>query len=321
MRRYWLPGMPNVEADPGMTIGSWLESANYYVVNVASADSFEIQFASIDSVAPFFAATSNRTLSGCFETIVSVGEVAKSPRSVAWLLVKLYYAAFFAAHGHMRACGVSCANIDVLDAARIYDKAKLYGVVGNVSKFNSGQYLVKLDHATLKLSFSAINISGSHEALWGSYKGFIDNLILDLPNKIEIKQQREYVVDQLEKLRSILCLNGSNGGNFLSKFRNSAQYRHSYGAWYPYTLNKSIPPKLIEKTFSHFSKEPDINSVFISSKKADRDLQAFCQCAIFLSALARGTVIDLSRRSINRKSIARRGAISFLHLCELGESG
>ena len=209
MRLFWIPGIQNAEADLDLTLSSWLEKANYYVQTVTSPSTFTMQFASLDQVVPFFAATSNRTLSGCFESIGSVEEVRRSPRSVAWLLVKLYYAAFFAAHGHMRSCGISCANVDALDAVRIYDAAKLYGVAGANSKINSGQYLLKLDPITPTLSFSAVTANGSHEALWRTYKEFIDQILVALQHVVPIQVQRDHVAHQLTQLLSVLCLNPS----------------------------------------------------------------------------------------------------------------
>jgi hypothetical protein len=315
MRRFWVPGMPNIEADLDLTTSSWLQGANYYVVGVTSPGNFAIQFSSLEEVASLFAATSNRTFSGCFESIASVGEVERSPRSVAWLLVKLYYAAFFAAHGHMRACGISCTNLDALDAVRIYDAAKVYGALGSIQKISSGQYMMILDFTTLTLAFSAVTASGSHEALWHTYKLFIDRLIAGLPNLIPIQQQRNHVDNQLMLLRAILCFKGSNGGNWLSRFRNSVQYRHSHGAWYPYSLEKSTPPKLISRLISAFTEDPDIVSLSAHGNRPDDEVDIFYRCTMFLSAIARATTIDLATRSTNRKSAARRGAIAYLRLC------
>ena len=316
LRYFWIPGIQNVEADLNLTLGSWLKKANYYVQTVTSPSEFTIRFASLGEVAPIFAASSNRTISGCFESIVSIDEVKRSPRSVAWLLVKLYYSAFFAAHGHMRACGVSCANIDALDASRIYDSAKSYGVIGLTPKINSGQYLLKLDTNTLDLSFSSVTEKGSHEALWRTYKDFINQIAINLPNYIPIQQQRSQIVSQLTQLQNVLCLRGANGGNWLSQFRNSVQYRHSYGAWHPYSLDKSAPPKMISKIFSTFIQEPDIASLAVHGLKPDDDVDVFYRCTMFLSSIARATAIDLATRSTNNKSVARRGAVTFLKLCK-----
>jgi len=317
LRRYWVPDIANTEADLTLTLSDWIKSGGFYVKELLSPIVFTLQLSSVTDVANLFAATANRTMSSCFESIASISEVQKVPRSVAWLVVKLYYAAFFGAHGHMRTCGVSCANLDAIDAVRIFELAKLQGVGDAVGKINAGQYLIRFDETTLTLSFVAVQGIGSHEALWSTYRSFLDGIIETAPTLIPIQQQRELVVEKLEAEKFLLSLKGSNGGNWLSKMRNLVQYRHSYGVWYPYSLEKSVPTKLLSKALTTFRADPDTFGLAAKVGKSADEIETFYEGALFISSLARRTVLDMAARSAVKSSAAKRGAVTFLKLCEM----
>ena len=317
MRRLWVPGIFNAEADPSLTIRVWLKTTAYYVISVTSSSKFDIQCSSLDEILPLFAATSNKAFSGCFESIASINEVERSPRSVAWLLVKLYYASFFAAHGNMRACGISCINIDALDAIRIFELADIYGALGSVEKIDHGQYCVALDSVKSILSFSKLGTKGSHEAMWFSYKGFLETSLKQLPSIMTIPEQKNTVEKQLKSLINIISFKGNNGGNWLSSFRNSVQYTQSYGAWYPYSLNKSFSFNLISRVEQDFLHGPSESLLPAKGSKSEDEVDTFYRGATFLSSVARQTVLEMSSRSTNRKSVAARGAVTFLRLSKL----
>lgn len=317
LRQYWLPGVANAEAALTLTLSDWVKGGGFYVKELPSATAFTLQLSSAADVANLFAATANRTFSGCFESVVSISEVQKVPRSLAWLMIKLYYAAFFGAHGHMRTCGVSCANLDAVDAVRIYELARLQGLNVGASKINSGQYLVRFDVTSLTLSFLAVQASGSHEALWITYKAFLERIIETAPTLIPIQQQRDLVVEKLRAANVLLGLKGSNGGNWLSRMRNLVQYRHSHGVWYPYSLDKASSAKLLSRTATVFKSSPD---TFRLEGKVGRDaaeIETFYEGALFISSIARRTTLDLAARSAVKSSISKRGAITFLKLCEM----
>jgi hypothetical protein len=315
LRAYWLPDIANTKSSLDFSTSEWVKRGGFYVSTVSSTTSFSLQIASVADVNDLFAATANRPFTGCFESLASISEISKVPRSLAWFIIKLYYAAFFAAHGQMRVCGVSCTNLDAVDAVRIYELAKLQGLSGSATKIASGQYMVKFDAHSLTLSFKAIQSGGSHEALWSAYRNFLNGIIDTSPTMIPIQQQRKVVVDKLTAINALLSLKGSNGGNWLSKVRNSVQYRQSHGVWYPYSLGKAVPGPLIHKAVARFKEDPD-GFLLATSLAVDSDeVRTFCEGALFLSCLARGTVLDLSARASVKSAIARQGAANLLKLC------
>ncbi|WP_137406017.1 hypothetical protein [Sphingobium sp. MP9-4] len=317
LRLYWLPEIANAEADLAMSISDWIREAGFYFKDFVSPGEFSLQLSSVTDVSNLFAATSNRTMSGCFESIASISTVSKVPRSLAWFIIKLYYAAFFGAHGHMRACGLSCANLDAVDAVKLYESAKFQGVAGAIPKINSGQYLIRFNASTRELLFTAIQASGSHEALWATYKKFIEEVIYRGPETISISQQRQFVIDKLKDEITLLSLKGSNGGNWLSKMRNLVQYRHSHGVWYPYAIDKAVPEKLISRAIDKFKSDPDSFGLTPSVGKPAVEIETFVEGSLFISSLARRTVLDMAARSTVKGAVARRGAVSLLKLCSM----
>ena len=138
LRRLCLPDISSAPSFDGKTLANWVAKKAYYVSSVVSSDQFTLQVGATSDVLPLFATSADRMPSSCFETILSIKPLDTAPRSSAWLLLKLYYAAFYAAHAHLRLAGQTCSLIEPAQAITLLESASAYGAVGSVSKINSG---------------------------------------------------------------------------------------------------------------------------------------------------------------------------------------
>ena len=317
LRRFWTTGIATQRADPALHVSTWLARPTYFVTEVPSADRFTLTLPDIDEATPLFAATANKTFSACFETMISIAEVDRSPRSLAWALVKLYYAAYFGAHGVMRACGRGCINLDAVDTTRVLDNARAYGIANNVAKINSGLYSVLLDTTAGTLSFVSLGSKGSHEALWYSFAAFLDQLVAQSPALIPVEPQRKLFDDKVNGIKTLLCLEGANGGNWLSKFRNLVQYRQGYGAWHPYSIDRRFPGTMLTKTDERFMQSPDSFSLKADLTRDTKRIETFVEASSFLSALARELVVDIGERSTDPQALIRIGSLALLRKSKL----
>lgn len=317
LRGFWVPGIASIREGEINNLSDWLKFGRFYVKDVISSDRFILEVASADDAADLFAATANRTLVGCFESIVSIEEVRVAPKSLAWMLVKLYYSAYFAAHSHMRICGWSCVNLEVVDATRVFDLADASNSSLPCSKINSGIFYVRFDAASREIHFEAAGTKRSHEALWEIYKKFLVHIRSALPNVLVIDPQRKFVESKIDAITKILCLKGANGGNWLSRVRNSVQYRYSHGVWYPYDIKKAFAEGVIGNVEDMFLMDPDKFDLAVNIQDNKAEIRTFSEGALFMSAIARGMALDMAARSSSNSSLSRRGAAKFLKICNL----
>jgi hypothetical protein len=313
LRRSWVPNIASTRADAGYAIKDWIATGRYYVDSVTSGEEFVLQVSAVEDIAPLFASSSNRMISSCFESIISISEVSKSPRSLAWLVMTLYYASFFSAHAHLRMCGKSCSQLDAVDMTRLFSAAQAYGLTGTLKKFSRGFYFISFDLLTLKLSFKKSAGEGSHEFMWEKYDEHISELETSLPNILIIPSQLAKAQGSLTAFRFNICRN-NNKGSWLSFIRNGVNYRHEHGVWYPYGLKKSVPSGIFKELYGRFSGEPEDVPLDSTPIKPGSEIVTFSNTALFCCSLAYSMAKDASQRSTDANSAFMKGSVAFLKM-------
>ena len=110
LRPIWLPRVSEVERVTAGGMQSWVRTGTYYLMDVASPRHVKLGlWDSLDLCQPF-ASEINRLASAAFETAASYRLIPRLPKSTAWLMIKMYYAAFYAAHALCRIGGKSSTN-------------------------------------------------------------------------------------------------------------------------------------------------------------------------------------------------------------------
>ncbi|KQM86409.1 hypothetical protein ASE67_11355 [Sphingomonas sp. Leaf23] len=145
----------------------------------------------------------------------------------------------------------------------------------------------------------------------------MDYLTAQAETLLPVEPQRKVFVEKIAGIKSILCLEGANGGNWLSRFRNLVQYRQGYGAWHPYSIDRRFPGSLLTKTGALFMQDPASFSLKVDLSKDTKKIETFVEGTSFLAAVARTVVVDMGERSIDKQALIKTGALALLRKAKL----
>ncbi|MDJ0568838.1 MAG: hypothetical protein QNJ53_07290 [Pleurocapsa sp. MO_192.B19] len=127
IRPFWMPGLNEVAGKQEFGLSKWLSKGEYYYI---SSPIFQNKFTLDLSGKGFvknmlfaFAFDCNRMASAAFETMYSIERNLKLPNSIAWLIIKSYYAAYYAGHAITRILGTSCSQLNKQSADKIVEIA------------------------------------------------------------------------------------------------------------------------------------------------------------------------------------------------------
>lgn len=296
IRPYISQNIENVCSSYG-PIKSFIENKNINFLSYdKTSDSYEFNTLDSDDLLKSLSFDINRMSIASFESFYSLqNRASEYPKSISWLLIKLYYSAFFSAHSILRMLGKPVIQIDQRQSLILNRQISFHTLKDQIPKIENKIYVLDTD-ITNYITLRSCSSKNSHEELW---KLFLNELKL-----IETRVNQNNFIDQssksnfsnqLKSLSSILCSYGRNHGNWLSSVRNEVNYQHLYNTWFPHSRTKPIRDKIYEN-LTRWNKEPHLN---ISSKS--HDLDRFSQGCIFIIALNRNLINSI--KSMNNKCL------------------
>jgi len=257
-----------------------------------------------------FAADINRPALASFETINQISRSDLLPKSAVWLVIKSYYASYFAAHAIMRMLGTSFTQLTRQEIDAVNKIAKLLGI--DTKLVNKGYFLCHFDVGSKKLTClrEAKGTSGNHEMFWFVFVKQMKKLSEDLLNsKIGSFADNQFASAKLTDLCDSLCRVPCSKGNWLSYIRNEVNYKQRMGVWFPYEETKSYYNSLFSAGGSW---EADAGSIGLLPED-DHSLRAFQQTCNFIISLCRELVIDMESRCSVGKSFHAFGSIRLMN--------
>lgn len=317
IRPLWIPGLNEVTFNPKFGLSKWLSNGEYYyITSPISKDSFTLDVSGqgfTKNMLFAFAYDCNRMASAAFETMYSIERNTKLPHSIAWLIIKSYYAAFYAGHSIIRMLGISCSQLNKSSTDKVLEIAQLNGNDQGINSISSSYYSCKYNDRFKQLYFDNIKSKGGvHESFWRIFYDCIHNAeqsILQLPTNTSRSQN---VSSRLEELRKVLSHRGHNGGNWLSSIRNQVNYRHEFDAWFPYKKRNQQSVKDIYRQCSMWLNDPmNIDLVIIHGQP----IKLFINACNFIVALCRVLIEDMSNRCSSGKSYLVDGSLKLLNQC------
>jgi hypothetical protein len=126
LRRHWLPNIQTVVGRPQKGFGPYLLDQNYQVYNRPTAQRVELFFSDASPVLSAFAFDITRFASAAVESVVDTRQNPVFNKSTAWLLIRSYYAAFFAAHAISRMLGISFTRFETTHCNSVLKVARLF---------------------------------------------------------------------------------------------------------------------------------------------------------------------------------------------------
>jgi hypothetical protein len=260
----------------------------------------KVDFRDADYLAAAVGGDVCRLATAAFVTLGKISEEIAERDKIAWSLIKLYYASFYAGHALLRLLGHSCSYLDSSHVTRLRQIAT---AIGNIPAFsiNVGVYYGVLTVAQTGIDLVAQGgtTGGAHEVFWKIYSAYVRSITEQVLIGYLTPLDAKAVFRQLAAFEQILV--GSHSGGWLSSVRNNIQYRHTNGVWPPLRLRKSERDRL-PRLAAQWSRDPmDIDIAFVRPGNLD----AFIIACAFAVSLCRATLSRIAERSsAGRKSFA-----------------
>lgn len=312
LRPFWVQGLNDISGHVVKGFGGWIRDEDFQIYSEVQADTFALAVADSRSLLSAFAADVNRLSTASLESAISVGRIERLPRSTAWIIIKAYYSAFFAAHSILRMLGLSVSRLDGNHVSSVNKIANAFGAISQPA--TKGFYRCAFDSNKKELICIKVNLGhgGIHEAFWSVFNARLRQLSNDvLISKVGTAANNQVSAAKLSELSDNLCGDPATGGNWLSFIRNEVNYSHRWGASYPYEGYQATHHDRLYESYSIWEEDP-LNIDLASY--VGRDLLRFQQTCNFLVALCRALAIDMSKRCSKGISFHTYGSLAVLNL-------
>lgn len=303
----WLNEWTTFSKAPTHGLKDWIKEKKFQIYSSQAQDKFSLDYLPNHSPLIALGYDSNRFLSASLETISQITNHPDLPKSAGWLIVKSYYAAFFAAHSLLRIFGRSCSHLETLEVQSINEIASLFQP--SWTRINTGSYSISLHGVASKLNFEYFS-KRPHELLWHIFKITLEEWLTYL-SRPGSSAKYQPVILQLQSLCSNLTYrNHKGGGNWLSTIRNEVNYQHTRNLWFPYT---GVRSKNI-KALYHLIEVIPKNSLSIEFDQNSQDeLKRFLTTTVYIIALAK-EIMSFMESSSKRDSIHKYGPLQLERL-------
>lgn len=294
IRQFWIPGLNSISGKTEDGFADWVIKQGYQIFTSIQKDECTLEVSDEKNLLMAFAFDCNRMAVAAFESMHLINRSELLPRSTAWLIIQSYYAAFFAAHSILRILGISCSQLEKKQTNKIDEIAKLFGVDNGI-QLSKGYYYCLYDHNDKKITCKNLKSSsgGTHEAFWDVFCKEMNKLSNSLLSSDQIPVQSQSVAAQLDEMCRILCHEGKNGGNWLSYVRNTVNYKHELGSWFPY---KNISKTLIADLYGNHNTWLDDPMRISLVLRPGTDIRLFHRTCNFIVGLCRILVEDMANR-------------------------
>lgn len=269
-----------------------------------------IDFGDTELIARAIAADACRLSSAAFQSIVPAANSMGDRDAIAWCIIKLYYAAFYAGHAVIRILGESCSYFDRTHTVRI---ATIAQAIGTSSPFQleSGLYRCAVTVGSTEIKCSRVRgaSGGAHEAFWGVFQRRIHDLMVQVLHGPLPPADAQRVFSQLEAAELLVSGIAPHTQSKLSLFRNDVQYRQRFGLWFPVRL-RSAQRQSLGRLAAQWLRDP--MNVDIAIKGSDPLLEFVSACT-FIVSLCRALLSRIAERSsAGPQCFVNFGPMSFL---------
>lgn len=288
-------------------IKGWIANQNYFVDSDLTNNDFEIRSSDKNYLKAALANDCDRMASAAIESASGVQLDSNLKKSGAWGVIRTYYASFFAIHSIMRMFGVSCSQLEHAHVNKIFESAAVVGKTGSISRLEKGFYRIKVSKSFEKIYFH--KLKDSHRDTWGEFLSLVDQLIDDSSNATAISKYKVQIIDVLLAVkRGITRSRCSTKGNWLSELRNSINYKHTHGVWYPYQ-RKPEAPNYINNYGKAWTKPLSTLNLNLSGN----DISDFFEVSLLINSLFRELIISCAEKTQPTNPIFTNGSLKLIN--------
>lgn len=292
-------------------IKGWIANQGYFIDNDLTANEFILRNANKEYLTTALANDCNRMSLAAIESICGVQPDVPLDKSGAWGVIRAYYASFFSAHAIMRIFGISCSQLDNEHTKKIFEVANALNKTGGLKSIENGFYRIEIDKNFEYVKFT--KYKDSHRDTWGCFLELIDDLTVESQKATGLSKHKIEVYDILTTLKSAITRSRcKDKGNWLSVMRNSVNYQHSHGLWYPHKI-KSNAIDYISAISEEWKKSP-IEPI-LTGKKSDIDI--FFETCLLINAMLRDLISTCHGRANKANPIFTNGCLRLLNTLEV----
>jgi hypothetical protein len=313
LRSSWAPGLNEISGNVTKDLRNWLADEGYQIYAQPRNDEFRTSFSDNGPFLSALAADVNRMATAAYESISQATKSALFPKSTAWIIIKSYYASFFAAHATLRMLGKAVVNLEHQHTRSVNKIAKVFGTW--TEDVSPGSFCCELASSGREVEWQRFDSSsgGVHEQFWAYFAQELgrlsDNL---LTTRTGMAADNQLVSVKLAELAGNLHYNSNPKGTWLSGVRNRVNYRHDFGAWYPYR-GQSPMGSVEERLVGGWLSDPV--SINLTSHN-DRDLRRFQATCSFIVATCRVLAADMAERCSAGRSFHSYGWLAISRLTQ-----
>lgn len=303
LRAFSLTGLGGVgKAD--VSFRGWIGNSNFKISEKITSKKFELDIYEHNQILIPFAFDINRMASSSFESIESIKQVDKFPKSAGWLIIQLYYSAYFSAHAILRLFGITCSQFDSKESIKITEIAKLYECSEGIT-VSSGYYSCKYQSENSLLKCS--HLGNTHQDVWREFYLLLGDLANKALTSDFLQEDRDRAIDFLYELRNLISNNSKmDSGSWLSKIRNEVNYTHSMGVWFPYSGANNEYEKMFRSVGLW---KNSLSSFNFDQDKSDHI--RFVESCVLIVSLCRSLIIEVNKNQ--DRNFLSFGAIRLLN--------
>jgi hypothetical protein len=284
------------------SLREFLLTGNYAIY--AAGNPLELTATAPDQLLDAWCADISRTACAAFESAASDVTVKSFPRSLGWLLIKSYYAAFFSANALLRLNGDALTYVDSKGVAALASVARTYSVPISPT---AGLAPTKIVGSGNSLEISSTKRSGhSHAAVWEAFDEFLN----DVAGKIAALPSTPETSDALGQILKLAAYVRQSGVAWLSMTRNDINYRQLLDVWFPYGKNKP-DHRHLARLATGWASEFKIDKPLSKTEHASVLL---LDLSILIVRLCREVIINAADLNTGRKSFLNDTTIRMLRL-------
>ena len=256
----------------------------------------------------------SRLAISCMQTASHIATDLNNKAALPWFLVRLYYAAFYAAHVVVRLLGKGCCWLDSSHVSHIDALAKASGVIS--FPMQTGAYRCSIEANATRLEWTKIgggSRSGAHESLWWTFHETLKMVSQEVLRGPLPSQDAQAVFAQIDLFLRFATINRSF--SWLSRSRNEFQYRLMHDVWYPTTITKR-EREHIQKLATQWEIDP--MNIDLGGAHAQGLLVGVSTACVFTISICRTLLLRINERSTGRsKSFVHFGPIAYLNGAKL----
>ena len=288
LRLLWIGGITNCSGPRSANTERFLSPRQVTVTGFSHHAGLTLYSANTKNSIEYFAHEADRFASAAFESLIVGSREDAHPRSTGWLLIRTYYAAFFALHALMRLHGLACTRVPTGNVNTL--NKELLALFPAAPPLTAGLYLLSLQSDGKEVSCSKLDagLGGSHEILWHLLEHYLKLATAKILANSDPENQ--VLALAIDDFRAIITRFG--GASWFTRVRNKINYSHEYGTWFPYT-GSTCDYQRIEATLSGWTGSPD---KVLQTASGDELIQFAAACS-FLVSTCSTTVRDLAFRS------------------------